>query len=196
MKCASQSITWIRLLYISFYLFLLDWFLIFLFDVPFQYYVERQTHNAYIYGTIWDIQWYVAIYGPSAILLGAHNYILQRKAVKWLHLGCGLVSIAFVLLFVFIALPMDDAWGCYGNVAAASTNDGMCNDANSIAFQRGKRDSTLHAPVYWWCLGFMASFLFLTSVFYFISITNLRHTLWERATRYAHATGTLVPQKL
>jgi hypothetical protein len=188
-ECATRSIPWIRLLYISVYLFILDWILIFLFDIPFQYYVKREVSLAHVYGRIPKIQWWVALYGPSALLFGAHNFMLQRKAIKWLHLGCGILSICLVFFFVYIALKLDDAWGCYGNVGASSTNEGMCNDQTSAIAQRGKRDSTVHAPVYWWALGLMASFLFLATVFYVVSITSIRDTVWSRASRYALKQG-------
>ena len=186
LDCPGRSKKWVELLYASLYLAAGNRMFVYLWDLPFEKKVQRTLSNANYYGIIPNYQWALAIYSIGAFFFGTHNHILKRKAIRRFHLFFGVVGIVFTLFFVGVVQPLDDAWGCYGYVSAARTNWGLCTDPTSrISKSFGNnRDTTRHAPVYWWVVCFIGGSFFLSLVMYMVSIRSIETIFYDRAIAY------------
>ncbi len=183
LECPSRSVQWVRLLYGSFYLLIVNRALVFVWDLPFQKKVLKMLPYVNDYDFIPRYQWQLAIFSIGAIAFGTHNYILKRKAIKILHRIFGFLAISFTLFFVYVAKPMDEAWGCYDMAPANQCNHGLCTDPNSgIRIQlRGKGSQPRHSPVFVWSIAFMATFYVLAFVVYILSIRDIKDVFHYRA---------------
>lgn len=192
-ECPSRSEKWQNLLALSLYLLAISRILIYAFDLWFQKVANSEMMtlrgqkpfvpgtNSFLLISTW--QWRLCTWSPGAIILGSHNYILAKHWLQKLHIWTGAIAIVFTLFFRYIALPLDNAWSCYGYKDAADTNLGLCTDPNAKAHTLGT-DPFKHTPVFWWTLGLMAFFylIFLTCFYY--SISNIRTFFVSRVEAY------------
>ncbi len=187
--CPTRSVEWVRRLFISLYLAVGTRMLVYLFDLPFERRVNKLLHALQATpDAIPYLQWFVAMYSPGAILFGTHNRILGRHTVRSIHRFLGVLSVIFLTLFFTVALQLDAAWKCYGNVGASETDRGECNNPTSIAHRTLPHDATTHTPVFWGLLICTCSATFSFFVIYFVSLTNLRIVFTRRVARYYSVT--------